>query len=238
MVWKFSPVVCALGELFALNVDLGTARELLREAHIQTWSKRNTYSSDIQYAKQAAADNGRSFTHYDFSEEGYYLGSSKISKDSDHFKYALFHELLRTQGKLLALGAEVECYGTDKSVRLRAPVCEEDIARLEYIIDQAGELGNSTTIPTGPPEGMALYRAMVQCHRAERAMCELVLEMIQPEEMHLRYLNRLADFLLAAARFYQRLTGEAKLSWTDEPDEEITAEMCRAYKPSNRDYDY
>lgn len=240
MVWKFSPVVHLLGELESLNVEVGAALEAIKRHHIRHAKESPMSDSNRRHAIEAAQMGGRSFTESDYSKDGFWVGTSQTSYSKEAYLYALIYELHRTQNKLFALDAEVSCYETNKAPVLRGPVCQEDIERLEYMIDAAmvtdvgdgPHLGRAPgpMLPRGPQGSIALHRARSQCRRAERAMAALFVEMIAPAELHLAYLNRLSDFLFTAARFYQVYLNVEEAAWVDQEDEELTARTCREYE--------
>jgi cob(I)alamin adenosyltransferase len=93
---------------------------------------------------------------------------------------------------------------------------EEQVEALERDVDlleQRMEPLRTFILPSGGITAAALHTARTVCRRAERRLVALAhLEPVAP--IHLRYLNRLSDFLFVAARSANRVAGVADVKVT------------------------
>ena len=120
------------------------------------------------------------------------------------------------QHRLFDVGADLATpAGTPFRERLPRLVDDNDVTTLESWIDdctaQTPEL-RAFVLPGGSEQAARLHIARTACRSAEREVVTLtkVVE-IRPEI--LRYLNRLSDFLFAAARFMNHRTGVSDIEW-------------------------
>ena len=109
------------------------------------------------------------------------------------------------QNILFALGADLSNVSPNRQNRL----ADDAVLTLERWIDQLEEhlpALKQFILPGGDPAAASLHQARTVVRRAERRMVALVSE----EESfapHLKYLNRLSDFLFVAAREINRSKG-------------------------------
>jgi cob(I)alamin adenosyltransferase len=121
------------------------------------------------------------------------------------------------QHRLFDVGADLATpAGTAFRERLPRLVDDHDVNALESWIDectmQTPEL-RAFILPGGSEQAARLHIARVACRSAEREVVTLSKsEEIRPEI--LRYLNRLSDFLFAAARYANHRAGVADIEWT------------------------
>ncbi|MBT4399844.1 MAG: cob(I)yrinic acid a,c-diamide adenosyltransferase [Bacteroidetes bacterium] len=104
----------------------------------------------------------------------------------------------------------------DESQRAKLPsVSEDDIKELEQDIDrmQVGlpALANFI-LPAGHESVAACHMARTVCRRAERLIVKLA-DSVQVEQSHLKYINRLSDYLFVAARKAAFDTGTEEELW-------------------------
>ena len=115
---------------------------------------------------------------------------------SEDIKKALFD----IQRDLFYIGAELATKNTDK---LNKVVIEEDIIKLEHIIDKymgKSKGLDSFIIPGTSLASAHLHIARTICRRAERIIISLnKVENINP--LLIKYINRLSDTLYAIARY-------------------------------------
>ena len=115
---------------------------------------------------------------------------------SEDIKKALFD----IQRDLFYIGAELATKNTDK---LKKVVIEEDIIKLEHIIDKymgKSKGLDSFIIPGTSLASAHLHIARTICRRAERIIISLnKMENINP--LLIKYINRLSDTLYAIARY-------------------------------------
>ena len=109
-------------------------------------------------------------------------------------------ELFDIQRDLFYIGAELATKNTDK---LKKVVVEEDIIKLEHIIDKymgKSKGLDSFIIPGTSLASAHLHIARTICRRAERIIISLnKMENINP--LLIKYINRLSDTLYAIARY-------------------------------------
>ncbi len=119
------------------------------------------------------------------------------------------------QDQLFTLGAAL---ATPRGTRAEAHIPrirEEWISAMETRIDTLqGELPAQThfILPGGTPGSAALHLARTVCRRAERSVVPLFRDG-QVDEIALRFLNRLSDFLFVLARAANHRAGVKDVPW-------------------------
>jgi cob(I)alamin adenosyltransferase len=119
------------------------------------------------------------------------------------------------QDQLFTVGAVL---ATPRGTRAAAhipQVREEWISTMESRIDSLeGELPPQThfILPGGTPASAALHLARTVCRRVERSVVPLFREG-QVDELTLRFLNRLSDFLFVLARAANHRAGVKDVPW-------------------------
>ena len=125
-------------------------------------------------------------------------------------------KLQSIQQTLFDIGADLATpHGTPFRERLGRLVEDEDVRMLETWIDacsaQTPEL-RSFVLPGGTEAAARLHIARVMCRRAEREIVTLAKAAEIRSEI-VKYLNRLSDFLFAAARFANAQAGVEDVAW-------------------------
>jgi cob(I)alamin adenosyltransferase len=123
--------------------------------------------------------------------------------------------LERVQNELFVVGMELAIVPGTNLPNI-THLADGSIARLEREIDswQASlpPLRNFI-LPGGSPAGAALHQARTVCRRAERRIVQLGSQ--EPvDELLLRYMNRLSDWLFVLARFVNHQAGKSEAIWT------------------------
>ena len=119
------------------------------------------------------------------------------------------------QDQLFTVGAVL---ATPRGTRADAHIPhlrEEWIAAMESHIDELQSTLPAQThfiLPGGTPASAALHLARTVCRRAERSVVPLFREG-QVEELTLRFLNRLSDFLFVLARAANHRAGVKDVPW-------------------------
>ncbi|MDP8927119.1 MAG: cob(I)yrinic acid a,c-diamide adenosyltransferase [Actinomycetota bacterium] len=113
--------------------------------------------------------------------------------------------VLAVQRELFAVGAQLatEPRHWDRLEVGVSRVGDDMVADLERRIDLLVErhpLPREFVVPGGSRAAAALDLARTICRRAERAVVTMVREGLLPDEVVLRYLNRLSDYLYVLAR--------------------------------------
>lgn len=130
---------------------------------------------------------------------------------------AIVRRLRRVQSDLFAIGAHLATPPPGGSRRAPAlpdlPV--ERVAAMESWIDQAMAATpplRNFILPAGSPGASRLHLARAVCRRAERRVVTLASSAdVDPEIV--RYLNRLSDYLFAAARQENTTAGGLDIEW-------------------------
>lgn len=112
--------------------------------------------------------------------------------------------LLEVQDRLFTIGSSLAC-DPIKEPKMRIPDLKEtDIELLEKEIDRMDEIipqMKSFILPGGHTTLSHLHIARCVCRRAERCCVRLELESLEVEEIIIKYLNRLSDYLFVLSRF-------------------------------------
>lgn len=126
----------------------------------------------------------------------------------------LERELIRIQRDLFAVGAQL----ADPSDRIasrvtKAFITDEDVARLEHLIDRLEQEVPPLTrfiLAGGTAAGASLHVARTVCRRAERRIVALTPE---PDPLLIRYMNRLSDLLFVLARAVNHRGQQPETEW-------------------------
>lgn len=124
----------------------------------------------------------------------------------------LDEELLRIQRGLFVVGAELAT-APENASKLKAgvsKVSDEMVETLETEIDRMTEIAplpNYFVVPGATKVSAALDLARAIVRRAERATVAMDAAGKLGDQVVLRYLNRLSDFLFAAARYEEHTRG-------------------------------
>lgn len=121
--------------------------------------------------------------------------------------------LLRTQGELFQLGAELATPPNKKvSTQL---IADKEIQALENEIDEMEKTLpplKSFILPGGSKSSAKAHFARCVCRRAERAIVSLKDREAVRDDVII-YVNRLSDYLFVTARFLNAVSGEPDVPW-------------------------
>jgi cob(I)alamin adenosyltransferase len=123
--------------------------------------------------------------------------------------------LERVQNELFIVGMELAIVPGTNLPNI-THLADESIVRLEREIDawQANLPAlRNFILPGGSPAGAALHQARTVCRRAERRIVQLASQE-SVDELLLRYMNRLSDWLFVLARFVNHQAGKSETIWT------------------------
>ncbi|HQV60800.1 MAG TPA: cob(I)yrinic acid a,c-diamide adenosyltransferase [Chitinophagaceae bacterium] len=121
--------------------------------------------------------------------------------------------LQEVQDRLFTIGSSLAC-DPIKEPKMRIPdLKEKDVELLEKEMDKLNESipeMKSFILPGGHTTVSHLHIARCICRRAERCCVRLELESLEVEQVILKYLNRLSDYLFVLSRYtgHQLLVGE------------------------------
>ena len=125
-------------------------------------------------------------------------------------------ELVEIQSRLFDVGGNLAT-DPEASANLKVPigVTEEDIALLENGIDRMdAEVPPMKyfVLPGGRPEVSACHIARTVCRRVERRIIDMS-EEIEVEDIIVRYVNRLSDYLFVLGRKLAKDCGLEEVKW-------------------------
>jgi cob(I)alamin adenosyltransferase len=124
--------------------------------------------------------------------------------------------LQEVQDRLFTIGSSLAC-DPIKEPKMRIPdLKEEDVTLLEKEIDKMNEAippMKSFILPGGHITVSHLHIARCVCRRAERCCVRLELESLEVEQVILKYLNRLSDYLFVLARFAAFQLNSGEIPW-------------------------
>lgn len=132
---------------------------------------------------------------------------------TDNEQKSLLREI---QDRLFTIGSSLAC-DPIKEPKLRIPdLKEEDVVLLEQSMDNMnGSIPEmkSFILPVGHPTLSQLHIARCVCRRAERCCVRLELESLEVEQVILKYLNRLSDYLFVLSRFIGHQMQVPEIPW-------------------------
>ncbi len=124
--------------------------------------------------------------------------------------------LAEIQDRLFTIGSTLAC-DPDKESKLKIPdLHEADVDLLEQEMDRMNEslpVMKSFILPGGHVSVSTLHIARCVCRRAERACVRMQKRGIGVEQIVIKYLNRLSDYLFMLARFTAQQVGAAEIPW-------------------------
>jgi cob(I)alamin adenosyltransferase len=124
--------------------------------------------------------------------------------------------LQEVQDRLFTVGSSLAC-DPEKEPKMKIPdLKEEDISLLEKEIDSMNEVLPEMKffiLPGGHPAVSHLHIARCVCRRAERACVRLQSEGEEVEQVVIKYLNRLSDYLFVLARFAGKALNVQEIAW-------------------------
>lgn len=124
--------------------------------------------------------------------------------------------LLEVQDRLFTIGSSLAC-DPEKETKMAIPdLKEEDISLLENEIDtmdsKLPEM-KSFILPGGHSSISFIHIARCVCRRAERIVVHMQEESMYVEELVIKYINRLSDYLFMLARYIAFLIHVPEIPW-------------------------
>ena len=124
--------------------------------------------------------------------------------------------LLEIQDRLFTIGSSLAC-DPIKEPKMRIPdLLEADVEALEHEIDRMSEIippMKSFILPGGHPTVSQLHIARCVCRRAERCCVRLELESLEVDDILIKYVNRLSDYLFILGRYTAFLLKVDEIPW-------------------------
>ena len=124
--------------------------------------------------------------------------------------------LQEIQDRLFTIGSSLAC-DPEKEPKVKIPDLKEtDIELLEKEMDRMNDLlpdMKNFILPGGHPTLSHLHIARCICRRAERRCVRLELETGEAEEIIIKYLNRLSDYLFVLSRYTGHQMNIEEIPW-------------------------
>jgi cob(I)alamin adenosyltransferase len=124
--------------------------------------------------------------------------------------------LLEVQDRLFTIGSSLAC-DPIKEPKMRIPdLIETDVELLEKEMDRMNERippMKNFILPGGHSTLSQLHIARCVCRRAERCCVRLELESLEVEEIIIKYLNRLSDYLFVLSRYTGHQLNVQEIPW-------------------------
>ena len=125
--------------------------------------------------------------------------------------------LKEVQDRLFTVGSSLAC-DPDKEPLMKIPdLKEEDITLLEREIDAMNEVlvpMKSFIIPGGDVAVSHAHVARCICRRTERLVVNLLLNDEENENLIIKYINRLSDYLFTLSRYTSKQLNAEEIPWT------------------------
>ncbi len=124
--------------------------------------------------------------------------------------------LQEIQDRLFTIGSSLACDPV-KEPKMKIPdIKETDVDLLEKEMDRMNETVpamKNFILPGGHPTLSHLHIARCVCRRAERCVVRLVNDTDGHEDLIIKYLNRLSDYLFVLSRYVGHLLGIPEIAW-------------------------
>ena len=135
----------------------------------------------------------------------------------DHLKvHKIENALPEIQDRLFTIGSALAC-DPEKETKLKIPdLHEADVELLEKDIDRMNEVlpvMKSFILPGGHAAVSTIHIARTVCRRAERCCVKMQKKEMEVEDLIIKYLNRLSDYLFVLARFAAYRLAIEEIPW-------------------------
>ena len=124
--------------------------------------------------------------------------------------------LAEIQDRLFTIGSALAC-DPEKETKLKIPdLHEADVELLEKEIDKMNEVlpaMKSFILPAGHVAVSSLHIARTVCRRAERCCVKMQKKEMEVDDLIIKYLNRLSDYLFVLARFAAHQLNVEEIPW-------------------------
>ena len=124
--------------------------------------------------------------------------------------------LAEIQDRLFTIGSALAC-DPNKETKLKIPDLHDgDVELLEKEIDKMNEglpVMKSFILPGGHIVVSSLHITRTVCRRAERCCVKMQKKEMEVEDLIIKYLNRLSDYLFVLARFVAHQLNAEEIPW-------------------------
>ena len=143
--------------------------------------------------------------------------NSYVGLINDHLGHEVLRpKLLEIQDRLFTIGSSLAC-DPDKELSMKLPdLHEEDVIFLEQEIDKMNEVlepMKSFILPGGHVTVSTIHIARCVCRRAERNCVAMQEAGTFIDNLVIKYLNRLSDYLFVLARYAAHLLHVEEIPW-------------------------
>lgn len=135
----------------------------------------------------------------------------------DHLRaHNINNVLAEIQDRLFTIGSALAC-DPEKETKLKIPdLHEADVELLEKEIDMMNEVlpvMKSFILPGGHVAVSTVHIARTVCRRAERCCVKMQKKEMEVEDLIIKYLNRLSDYLFVLARSVAHQLNVEEIPW-------------------------
>jgi cob(I)alamin adenosyltransferase len=146
-----------------------------------------------------------------------YLSQTKAVNNSEHYSIAKAQVTLKeVQDRLFTIGSSLAC-DPEKEPTMKMPdLLESDVERLEHEMDAMNETLPKMRffiLPGGSLVISYLHLARTVCRRAERCCVRMQHEELYIDNLVIKYINRLSDYLFVLSRFVGHLLQVEEIPW-------------------------
>jgi cob(I)alamin adenosyltransferase len=124
--------------------------------------------------------------------------------------------LKEIQDRLFTIGSALAC-DPEKETKLKIPdLKESDVMFLEHEMDQMDLILDPLQyfiMPGGHPTVSHLHIARCVCRRAERLVVDLLINDDEHENLVVKYINRLSDYLFTLSRYMAKDLNAEEIAW-------------------------
>jgi cob(I)alamin adenosyltransferase len=124
--------------------------------------------------------------------------------------------LKEIQDRLFTIGSALAC-DPEKETKLKIPdLKESDVMFLEHEMDQMDLILDPLQyfiMPGGHPTVSHLHIARCVCRRAERLVVDLLINEDEHENLVVKYINRLSDYLFTLSRYMAKDLNAEEIAW-------------------------
>ncbi len=142
-----------------------------------------------------------------------YIGLCRDLIDDKNIK-SLLQEI---QDRLFTVGSSLAC-DPEKETKLKIPdIKETDVHLLEAEMDKMDEQLEPLQqfiLPGGHPTVSHIHIARCICRRTERLVVNLLLNGEENENLIIKYINRLSDYLFTLSRYVAKQLNAEEIPWT------------------------
>lgn len=125
--------------------------------------------------------------------------------------------LQEIQDRLFTIGSALAC-DPDKETKMKIPdIKENDVHLLESEMDRMDESLvplQQFILPGGHPTVSHIHIARCICRRTERLVVNLLLDDEENENLIIKYINRLSDYLFTLSRYTSKQLNAVEIPWT------------------------